>query len=228
MTSSLDNFALSFDSIKVDRATAPKTDAFDHAMAIAAPPAALDIDIAPSAAPQAEAPGFYLIDDAQGRFVIDQTSGVITLKDEAVLASEFGAVHEAHIKVVEISGAFYDMKFRLRLTGRVPQMQGSEENDALAALASAPIALLETATPEIVTPSAPMIVPETPALAWQSFSAAAGVTRKAPLHGETAPFGTLFAGPLLPECDVDAALDVEDTIPAPASAIAGWSLEARA
>lgn len=226
MTSSLDNFALSFDSIKVDRSTAPPPEAFDHALAIVAPPAALDVDIeaAPAPAPQLTEPGFYLVDDAQGRFAIDQTSGVITLKDDAVLTREFGAVHEAHIKVVEISGAFYDMKFRLRLTGRVPQMQGCEEDDALAALTATP--LPETPTPEIVMPSAPIAIPETPAQPWLAFNAIGGVTRKAALHGETAAFGTLFAGPVLPACDLDADLNVEDALPPPSSAIAAWATEA--
>lgn len=224
MTSSLDNFALSFDSIKVDRTTAPKPDAFDHAMAIAAPPAALDIETAP--APMPTEPGFYLIDDAQGRFEIDRASGVISVKDEELLKREFGAVHEARIKVVEISGAFYDMKFQLRLTGRVPQMQGSSENDALTALAAMPD--MEAPIPQIVTPSAPIEIPQAPAEPWLAFTAISGATRKSPLHGETAPFGTLFANPPLPTAEIDAALNIEDALPAPAAAIADWSLAASA
>src|SRR5690242_20662873 len=110
MTSSLDPFALSFDSIKVDRSTAPKPEAFDHALAVAAPPAgdvldmAIDAVAVPAAVAVGEQPGFYLTDDADGRFTIDRDTGIISLKDERLLTLEYGAIHQAHVKVVEISG----------------------------------------------------------------------------------------------------------------------------
>ena len=104
MMSSLDPFALSFDSIKVE----PK------------PPAALPSErtalFAHSALP--EEPGFYLLDDAGGRFSIDRATGIVTLAHDHVLELERDAIHPVHIKVIEHSGASYELNFRLRITGK--------------------------------------------------------------------------------------------------------------
>lgn len=204
---SLDNFAQSFDSIEINRKTAPTPDVLDLAIdAVAKPAIAI-----------ADQPGFYLIDDADGRFAIDRDTGIVTLRDERLLSIEFGAIHQAHIRVVELSGASYELKFRLRLTGRVPQMAGAEENDVLAGLAAAPI-------PDLMTPQEKILAPE-PQIPWLSFAAATLSRGKAHLYGETAPFGTLFAGPILPGAYENVAdLAVIDTLPPPAAAIADWAL----
>src|SRR5262249_11741101 len=76
---------------------------------------------------ECEAPGFYMINDAQGRFVVDRHTGVVSLRDESILDQEFGAMHTARLRVVENSGQAYTIDLSLRLTGRVPQMPGSED-----------------------------------------------------------------------------------------------------
>jgi hypothetical protein len=75
--------------------------------------------------------------------------GVITLKDEALLERERGAVHAAHLRVIEQSGFSYDMHMQLRLTGRVPQMVGAEDLAAIAGVAE------DLQQP--VAPSAPIV-----------------------------------------------------------------------
>jgi hypothetical protein len=114
-----DAFCSAFDSIEVDPARAPSRLAIERAMEFCAP------------APRASEPGFYLLDDAGGRFVIDRDWGLVSLKDAAVLAREPGAVHGARLHVVEPSGASYQLNLKLRLTGLIPQMLGGEENDFL-------------------------------------------------------------------------------------------------
>ena len=72
----LDPFAQKFVSIDVDAARSPSAAAIDRAMEIAAPRA------------QAfETPGFYLIDDAGGRFVVDRDFGVVSLADETLIVT---------------------------------------------------------------------------------------------------------------------------------------------
>lgn len=67
------------------------------------------------------APGFRLVDDCGGRFVIDAETGVVTLSSESWLQRERGAVRVARIEVREQSGACYEIAMRLRLTGATPQ-----------------------------------------------------------------------------------------------------------
>ena len=62
---SLDPFARSFDSIEIDRKTAPSADVLDLAIDAVARPST----------PITDQPGFYLIDDADGRFEIDRDWG---------------------------------------------------------------------------------------------------------------------------------------------------------
>src|ERR1700704_5503108 len=104
MISSLDPFALSFDSIRIE----PKASAA-HA---AASPFSLTGD-------ETSDPGFYLLDDAGGRFTIDRDTGIVTLVHDHVLQLESGAIHPVKLKVIEQSGASYELNFRLRITGRV-------------------------------------------------------------------------------------------------------------
>jgi hypothetical protein len=150
----IDPFAQKFDSIEIDRTRAPSQAAIESAMALAAPP---------------EAPGFYLLDDANGRFVVDRDMGVVSLADEMLLESERGAIHGVRLKVVEQSSASYELNMKLRITGRVPQMVGAEEFAAIAGLTDESI---------LVAPRVPVLVtaPEPPpqAIAWTEFSPAQG------------------------------------------------------
>lgn len=154
-TSAHDPFSASFDSIEP---TASSRSAIDHVFDLITPSAA---------APDQKAPGFYLIDDAGGRFEIDREMGIISVRDESILASERLAIHVVRMRVTERTGHSYEMDMRLRLTGRVPQMVGAED-----ALFDIP-----------VTEAAPVPAPETH---WTRFAAVHGVTAKAALP--SAPF----------------------------------------
>lgn len=157
----LDPFAQKFDSIEIDPARAPSPAAIASAMALAAPP---------------EAPGFYLLDDAGGRFIVDRDMGVVSLVDETLIKTERGAIHGVRLKVIEQSGATYELDMRLRVTGRVPQMVGAEEFAALAGLTDETI-LVAARTPVLVAPTeeaAPVVeaTPKPSPIAWTRFSAA--------------------------------------------------------
>lgn len=160
-TSAHDPFSASFDSIEPGAAARSAIDyAFDQ--------------VTPSAAaPEQDAPGFYLLDDAQGRFQIDQEMGIISVRDESILTSERLAIHAVRMRVIERSGSSYEMEMTLRLTGRVPQMVGAED------------ALFDIPAGEAV----PRVAPE-PQTHWTRFAAARGVAGKSALPNES---------PLLPE-----------------------------
>jgi hypothetical protein len=151
-TSAHDPFSASFDSIEP---SANARSAIDHVFDLVTPSAA---------APDLEAPGFYLVDDAQGRFEIDREMGIISVRDESILASEHLAIHAVRMRVIERSGHSYEMEMKLRLTGRVPQMVGAED-----ALFDIP-----------VTEAAPVATPE-PQTPWTRFAAVHGATAKAAL-----------------------------------------------
>jgi hypothetical protein len=119
----LDPFALSFDSIEIDPTRAPTKQSIERALAICGPRD--EVLTATAAAPDLEAPGFFLRDDAGGRFTIDRDMGVISLRDDALLVRERGAVYPVRLRVVEASGASYELDLKLRLTGRVPQVLGA-------------------------------------------------------------------------------------------------------
>lgn len=199
--SSSDPFSARFDSIEIDPARAPSQAALDHAFSLVAPAAA---------APDFATPGFYLIDDAGGRFSVDRDFGVITLRDEAILARELGAVHAVRLKVVEQSGASYEMDMQLRITGRVPQMVGAEDLAALAGVAPAPA---------VAAPP----TPQPPATTWSRYAVAADA-RAAPLGSETAAFGALLSIELPPRSGVTAMLTLNEPPPAPAARDADWSI----
>jgi hypothetical protein len=116
MTSPPDSFASKFDSIEIDRAQAPSPETIERALSMAGE----------------EEPGFYLLDDARGRFVVDRETGFVSLSDASWLKREPGAVHVARLRVVEPSGARYEIALPLRLTGFVPLMVGAEELDCSA------------------------------------------------------------------------------------------------
>lgn len=227
MLEPLDPFALEFDSIVVDAAKAKRALAFDDAYGLGAPTEApagstnlLEEAIArvstANAALQPAGAGFYLLDDADGRFAIDRETGVITLADDSLLALERGAVHGVRVRVLEASGDSYELNFQLRITGRVPQMAGSE-HDALAAMAAP--------EPSEAEP-APLLAPAPPVetIAWTQFAAfRASYARFEPLGPEWAAFGALlapapFSGDLAP-----AVLGVGE-LPEPSSRRAGWTL----
>jgi hypothetical protein len=151
-TSAHDPFSASFDSIEP---TAAARSAVQHAF---------DLVTASAAAPEAEEPGFYLTDDAQGRFEIDREMGIISVRDEGILASERLAIHAVRMLVIERSGHRYEMEMKLRLTGRVPQMVGAED------------ALFDIPAGE----AAPSVAPE-PRTPWTRFAAALGVAGKSSL-----------------------------------------------
>lgn len=154
-TSAHDPFSQSFDSIEIDPTRTPSLSAIEHALAVMAPSAA---------APELETAGFYLVDDAGGRFEIDRDMGIISLRDELLLESERLAIHVVRMRVVERSGASYEMELKLRLTGRVPQMVGAED------------ALFDIPATEAAP--APIAEPQTH---WTRFAAVHGATGKAAL-----------------------------------------------
>jgi hypothetical protein len=161
----LDPFAEAFDSIEIDPARAPSRAAIEGAMQRLA------------------APGFYLLNDAEGRFVVDRDMGVVSLADAALLDRERGAVHAVRLRVVEQSGESYEMEMQLRVTGRVPQMIGAEDFAALAAITDETV-LAPQRMPALVAPAAPAQpapAAEIPAPAdWTRFSAAHGHIARAP------------------------------------------------
>ncbi len=151
-TSAHDPFSASFDSIEPSAAA---RSAIEHAFDLVTPSAA---------APDLEAHGFYLVDDAHGRFDIDREMGIISVRDESILARERLAIHAVRMRVVERTGHSYEMEMKLRLTGLVPQMVGAED-----ALFDLPASDAETA---------PIAQPQTH---WTRFAAANGTTGKAAL-----------------------------------------------
>jgi len=193
----LDPFVLRFDSIELDPTHAPTAQAIERAMALCMPK---DDEAA-------DAPGFYLLDDADGRFDIDRDFGVVSLKDEGMLEREAGAIHSVRLRVVEPSGANYELSMRLRLTGRIPRMVGGEENDILLGIVAPPAAAAPNPAP--------------PPFPWEAL-AAARVTLGS-IAG-TSPFGAAIAPPALSElnCEVDIAF--EGVLPLPAAADADWPI----
>ncbi|MDX2274387.1 MAG: hypothetical protein NW206_02965 [Hyphomonadaceae bacterium] len=157
-----------------------------------------------------EAAGFYLIDDCEGRFVIDHAFGVISLVQEDVLAREPGAEHRARIRVVEPSGESYELSLRLRLTGRIPQMVGEEENDFIAGIAG-----------QAAPSPAPELEPN-----WLHYAVSHGALGKQRLTHESAPFGAMFeVEALLPAVGLEQSrLELEARLPQPSRADAAWVL----
>jgi hypothetical protein len=204
MSSSHDPFSALFDAIDVDIERAPTRAAFDHALEIAAP----------SAAPDFAAPGFYLLDDIGGHFEVDREFGVITLKDESILATEHGAVHSVRLRVIEQSGASYDMDMRLRLTGRVPQMVGAEDNAFLVGLASGETHQAAPAAPQAVvaaqTVAATSVEAPAPIASWTRYAAA----HAAPGKAELVRTRRTFISAELPAIAAGiAALSIDETLP---------------
>jgi len=199
MNSPHDPFSARFDAIEIDPARAPSHAALDHALAFAAPTAA---------APDTASAGFYLIDDAGGRFSVDREFGVVSLKDESLLGRERGAVYPVKLRVIEASGASYELDLQLRLTGHVPQVVGAEEFGAIAAL---------------TTPISDMPAPPAPRVTWNEFAPSRGAQTKPALSAYGA-YGSLLHTQL-PQVTISApVLNVTDALPAPSTTTAAWSL----
>ncbi len=217
-----DPFAQQFDSIEIDPARAPSQTAIESAMALSA--SHEDMLAASAAAPDIVQPGFSLLDYAGGRFVVDRDMGVVTLADEALLNSERGDVHAVRLRVVEPSGATYELDMQLRITGRVPQMVGAEEFAAIAGLTDDTI-VIATRVPVLVTEAEPAPAPvvETVAppaqIAWTRFSAAqahaARLPRLQPRRG--------FIAAEAPDTEQELSFEF-DGLPAPLPAHLPWSL----
>lgn len=199
MHSSFDSFALHFDSIPVEPKRAGE------------PSSANEIEDQTAASSPLPAQGFTLIDDADGRFGIDRDTGIITLLHEHLLTSEAGAIHPVQIRVIEPSGASYELKFRLRMTGLIPQIAGAEEFDALANLVC-PAPNLKPMRAIALAP-APEAKPEPKPSVWPHLAAT---------KDEAAPFGLLGIAPL-PSVDLRTSdLSLSDTPPQAAPASAAW------
>ena len=108
-------FDETFDAIDLNAVAAPSREAIEHAMSICAP---------------GDKPGFSLLDDAEGRFVVDREFGVVSLKDAAIVGRELGEVRTVRLRVVEPSGLRYELNLPLRITGVVPQVVGYEDETA--------------------------------------------------------------------------------------------------
>jgi hypothetical protein len=161
MTQPLDPFAQQFDALTPSPLAGS---VFEDALNVGALPE-----------PSLDGPGFFLLDDADGRFAIERETGIITLASDEILEREHGAVYAARIRVREGSGETYEMNLRLRIDGRVPQIA---ENDT-------PLTLVQsTAAPVTQTPRAP-------AQAWAIFAASTHGAH-APLGLEDEPFGALI------------------------------------
>ncbi|MEZ5972257.1 MAG: hypothetical protein R3C31_10655 [Hyphomonadaceae bacterium] len=166
----LDPFSQKFDSIEVDPKHTPTREAIEYAMANAAPEA-------PSEPP---APGFYLLNDANGRFAIDRDMGVVTVADESILQTERNAVHTARLRVVEPSGATYELDMQLRITGRVPQMIGAEEFAAIAGLTDETILVAPRVPQLVVAKDEAKTRAEFAPTAWTHFAVAQGHQSRTP------------------------------------------------
>lgn len=196
----LDPFAQKFDSIDISAGAAS---AYEQALALSAPSAA---------APETAPPGFYLLNDAGGRFIIDRDLGIVSLRDAALLASEQGAIHDVRMRVVERSGESYELDLQLRVTGLVPQMVGAEEFTFSATPRPAP-AITPPATPR-------------PQIAWASFSAThdgGGAPTTLSCCG-AAPYGALLSAPTPSVATSSATLTLGQTPLPPSGKSTIWSI----
>jgi hypothetical protein len=214
MNSPHDPFSARFDAIDIDPARTPSAAAIDHALALCAPAAA---------APDSSSPGFFLIDDAGGRFEVDRDMGVVTVKDEALLTREPGAVHAVHLRVVEQSGLTYDLHMQLRLTGRVPQMVGAED---LAAIAGVDSELRQpSASPAPVFAATPAPAPVrafAPAINWTRYGAALAAEGKPEMSRTRRAFISAALPHVTPALN-DATLALSERLP-PVGLPAPWSV----
>ncbi|MGE3141991.1 MAG: hypothetical protein AB7L65_01610 [Hyphomonadaceae bacterium] len=69
---------------------------------------------------------FLLVDDADGRFIIDAVTGVVSLAHEDLIERERNVTHTVRIRVLERNGAAYELSLRLKITGMVPRVAGDD------------------------------------------------------------------------------------------------------
>lgn len=184
----------------------PFAEAFDAIDPARADRAAIARATAHAAQPQE--PGFYLLDDCGGRFVVEHTLGVVSLRDKGILAAERGSVHAAKLCVIEPSGARYELEMKLRLTGLVPTMIGAEEFDFLA---GAP------------TMDLPAQAPAPPSAPWSAYAAATAHAAPGAIS-EDARFGAAIAQPTPPQAPGPYRLHLFTPLPPHAEKSALWSL----
>lgn len=174
-------------------------------------------------------PGFYLLDDAEGRFVVDHDTGVVMLSDESILDDEMGQIHGAQLLVIENSGLTYTVDLTLRLTGRVPQMAGSEDLLEAFGVVNDPLAQLPYRTVEVCDDADEDIEDEAHdedvvrIVSWAGYSATKGYI-KPHLGSEHAPFGALIELWIPSFGSGFASLTMVDDVPPANSRTAIWSV----
>jgi hypothetical protein len=167
--------------------------------------------------------GFFLIDDAGGRFQIDREMGVVSLKDESLLERERFAIHVARVRVVESTGESYEMELKLRLTGIVPEMVGAE--NALFDIGGATDAATATAPVIAAAPvceTAPALAPAPIPRSWTLYAVAHARAGK----GELARTRRAFIAadmPAFAPTHADASLQICAPLP-PVGLQGDWSL----
>lgn len=205
----LDPFSQKFDSIEVDSNRTPAREAIEHAMAYVAPQTPIE----------PPAPGFYLLNDGNGRFVIDRDMGIVTLADDSILQTERNSVHAARLRVVEPSGAAYELDMQLRITGRVPQMIGAEEFAAIAGLTDETILVAPRVPLLIVPEEKPKAPVEIAPMNWTRFAVAQGHQSRTPRQQPRRSFIVADIPPTNERVSFEF-----DGLPRPFSAHLPWSL----
>ena len=199
--SSPDSFAERFDSIEIGRDSACSPAAFEQALAIAQPP------------------GFTMIDDADGRFVVDPEFGFVSVASDEVLARDMGSVHAVALRVVEQSGESYRLDLQLRITGRVPQMIGAEEFAAIAGLTDETILVAPRVPLLIVPEEKPKAPVEIAPMNWTRFAVAQGHQSRTPRQQPRRSFIVADIPPTNERVSFEF-----DGLPRPFSAHLPWSL----
>ena len=74
---------------------------------------------------------YGLVDDADGRFAIDETTGQITVADPRGLDFETAASHDIGIRVTDQSGASYDETFTIDVVDAVEPLIATQGDDTL-------------------------------------------------------------------------------------------------
>ena len=109
------------------------------------------------------------------------------MKDDAIVEAERDAVHTVRMRVVEPSGASYEIDMPLRITGRVPQLVGGEDF---------------AFTAEAVAGAQRARRRRRRAVPWWSFAAVSGLGAPATIGcGDDAPYGAMLAGELARDRD---------------------------
>ena len=155
-------------------------------------------------------PDFVLIDDAEGRFVVDPHSGLICAASQEVLERDRGGIFCVRLESREGFGARYVMTLQLEMSGLVPAMVKSED-EAVLHVEDAPDA--EIANLEHAIADAAHNLP------WRDYAAFFAQDNAAPTPNADALFGEACDFGLEENYDLDdAALALDEAVPAPALA----------